>query len=73
MADCHITYDDNGQLDEVFTDAGAHLERMSKDTWFLSMERSDGSSFCVWFHGKPVMIDECYLAPDDTPTQNRRP
>lgn len=53
-----VTYADNGGLDEVATDAWAHLERLSKDTWFISMGRSDGSSFCIWFHGDVALTEE---------------
>lgn len=66
-----VTYDDKGRLDEVVTDAGAHLERLSRDTWFLSMERSDGSSFCVWFHGHAVLTEERAPTTDEaTPTNH---
>ena len=53
-----IEWDDDGNLDEVVTDGGAHLERMSKKNWFLNCVRADGSEFCVWFHGKVTMTEE---------------
>ena len=42
-----VEYDENGDLDEVVTDAGMHLERLSKKGWFLSGERSDGTSIAT--------------------------
>lgn len=49
---------DGPDLDEVVTDGGAHLERMSKNTWFLSCARADGSEFCIWFKGKITSTEE---------------
>ena len=56
MAD-RVQLDDDGSLDEVVA-GGAHLERLSKKSWFLSMARVDGSEFCVWFRGKIEMTEE---------------
>lgn len=53
-----IELDDDGMLDEVVTDGGAHLERMNKKSWFLSMQRADGSEFCVWFRGRIQATEE---------------
>lgn len=53
-----VTYDPDGTLDEVVTDAGAHLENLSPKTWFLSMQRSDGTGICIWFTGRITMIEE---------------
>lgn len=64
---CHKTiertdYDERGLLDEVVTNGGAHLERMSgndkRGKWFLSMRRADNSEFCVWFDGAITMTEE---------------
>jgi hypothetical protein len=52
-----IQYDDDGALDEAVIEGIAHLERMSKKGWFLSMTRPDGSSFCVHFRGKVQMVE----------------
>lgn len=52
-----IEYDDDGLLDEVVA-GDAHLERMSGKSWFLAMQRVDGTSFCVWFKGKVVSVEE---------------
>lgn len=52
-----IEYDANGHLDEVVTNGGAHLERMSKKGWFLSCMRQDGSSFAIWFRGKITLTE----------------
>ena len=60
-----IGYDDSGELDEVCTDGGAHLERMSGRGWFLQMARADGSALCVWIEGKVSMIEE-RAAPEAT-------
>ena len=46
-----VEYDHDGELDEVVTDAGMHLERLDSETWFLSGARSDGSSIAIWFTG----------------------
>ena len=53
-----ISYDDKGQLDEVITSGGAHLERMDRNSWFLVMLRNDGSGFCVWIEGKITLTEE---------------
>lgn len=57
-----IERDERGELDEVVTDGGAHLERMSgsdkRGSWFLSMRRADGSEFCLWFHGALACTEE---------------
>lgn len=53
-----VDYNDDGELDEVVTLGGVHLERMSKRRWFLSCIRADGSEFCVWFKGEVTMTEE---------------
>ncbi len=53
-----IQYDDDGSLDEIVTDGGAHLERMSDNGWFLNCVRADGSSFAIWFDGKIIDTEE---------------
>ena len=52
-----VEYDDDGELDEIVA-GKAHLERMSKKGWFLSMTRDDGTSICVWFHGKVTSVED---------------
>lgn len=54
---CRVEYDDKGQLNEVVTDAGMHLERTSTG-WFLSGQRSDGTAIAIWLTGKVVLIEE---------------
>lgn len=51
MAD-RVSYDDKGQMDEVVGSRGAHLERLGKHDWFLSIEHADGSSTALWFTSK---------------------
>jgi hypothetical protein len=53
-----IQYDDDGSLDEIVTDGGAHLERMEDDDWFLRCERADGTSLAIWFRGNITMMEE---------------
>ena len=53
-----VEYDDKGRLDEVVTDGGAHLERLSKSGLFLSCRRLDGSEICVWIEGKVTLVEE---------------
>ena len=53
-----IEYDDNGELDEVVTDGGMHLERTSDDGWFLSGYRSDGSQVVIYLTGKVNLVEE---------------
>ncbi len=53
-----VEYDDDGSLDEVVTDGGAHLEHMGDDDWFLVCTRADGSSFAAWFSGKITLTEE---------------
>ncbi len=63
-----ITYDDNGKLDEVVTDAGCHLEHLGGKSWFLNCLRSDGSSFAIWFTGTITMTEErCARNKESTP------
>ena len=52
-----VQYDGDG-LDEVVTDAGMHLERMSDNGWFLSGQRSDGSEIAIWIRGKVTLVEE---------------
>lgn len=54
-----VSYDDKGRLDEVVGTKGAHLERMGKNDWFLSIEHADGSSTAIWFKSKnfPDLIE----------------
>ena len=53
-----IEYDDNGELDEVVTDGGMHLERMSDGGWFLSGQRLDGSQVVIYLTGKVDLVEE---------------
>ena len=53
-----VKLNEDGSLDEVVTNGGAHLEQMSERGWFLEMTRVDGSSYCVWFEGKVMMTEE---------------
>ena len=53
-----IEYTKKGKLDEVCVDGGAHLERTRKNAYFISFDRMDGSSFCVWIEGKVIMTEE---------------
>lgn len=53
-----VDYDDAGELDEVVTLGGVHLERMDDRDWFLSCTRADGSEFCIWIQGKIVRTEE---------------
>jgi len=53
-----VTYDDNGNLDEVVTDGGAHLEGLDDDTLFLSCVRADGSEVALWIKGAVIAVEE---------------
>jgi hypothetical protein len=53
-----IQHDDDGSLDEIFVEGGAHLERMGDTDWFLRLIRSDGESYAVWFQGKIIRFEE---------------
>ena len=64
MAD-RIQYNDDGSLDEVVA-GGAHLEHMGGKGWFLSMQRADGSSFCIWINGRITSFED-RDAPKATP------
>lgn len=56
--DERVTYADDGKLDEVVVEGGAHLEHLDGNRWFLSMRRADGSEFCLWFAGKITSSEE---------------
>jgi hypothetical protein len=58
IAESRIQWNDDGSLDEVVTDGGAHLEHMGGKHWFLSCVRADGSEFAIWFKGKITMAEE---------------
>lgn len=53
-----IQLNDDGSLDEVVTDGGAHLEHMGDDDWFLCCERADGTALAVWINGKITMTED---------------
>ena len=53
-----IEYDDNGELDEVVTDGGMHLERTSDDGWVLVGHRLDGSQVVVYLTAKIHLVEE---------------
>ena len=58
MSDDRVTRDDKNELDEIVVTGIAHLERMDRNKWFLSLTRKDGSSVCVWFSGKIELVEE---------------
>jgi hypothetical protein len=64
-----VQLNDDGSLDEVCVDGGAHLEHMGGTRWFLIMQRADGSEFCIWFKGKITMTEE--REPRPTPTNSK--
>lgn len=53
-----VTYDDKGNLDEIVTDAGVHLEDLGGNRWFLACARSDGTEIRVWIRGKVTLIED---------------
>ncbi len=53
-----IQYDDAGNLDEVVTDGGAHLEALDDNHWFLCCERADGTALCLWIEGRILDTEE---------------
>jgi hypothetical protein len=53
-----VEWDSGGQLDEIVALGGAHLERMSKRSWFLNCIRADGSSLAIWLDGIVTMTEE---------------
>jgi hypothetical protein len=52
-----LELDRKGQLDEVVSDGGGHLERLSANMWFLNLVNADGSSVAVWIAGKVTMFE----------------
>ena len=65
-----IEYDDNGELDEVVTDGGMHLERTSDGGWILAGQRLDGSQVVVYLTGKVDLV-EVWLAQTEGIAFNR--
>ncbi len=55
-----VSYDDKNRLDEIVGTRGAHLERIGKKEWFLSISHADGSETALWFTSKslPILIEE---------------
>lgn len=49
-----VTFDDSGQLDEVVGTAGAHLERIGDNQWFLVFGHTDGSQSAFWFTSRDL-------------------
>ena len=47
----NLVLEADGDLEEVSTDAGGHLERLDDGDWFLSLQRLDGSSVAIWITG----------------------
>lgn len=47
-----VTFDESGQLDEVVGTAGAHLERLGDNQWFLVFDHTDGSQSAFWFSSR---------------------
>jgi hypothetical protein len=50
-------YTEDGALDEIVGSGGAHLERLSKKNWFLSITHADGSQSAVWFRGRIELFE----------------
>lgn len=63
-----ISYGDDGKLDEIVGTRGAHLERMTKNEWYLSIWHADGTETAIWFNSKdlPQMIERRDAAPSET-------
>lgn len=74
MTEPRITYvkDDNGVewLDEICSNAGAYMEAMDDDEWFLSFQNLDGTEYCAWIKGRVTMVEE-RPAPDRPMTDLR--
>jgi len=43
-----------GDLDEVVSSRGAHLEHLGKGHWFLSFQHEDGIESAFWFDSKSL-------------------
>lgn len=56
--DNRVSYRGKGRIDEIVTDAGGHLEHLGAGRWFLSLQRTDGTSCAVWIEGKITGIEE---------------
>lgn len=52
-----LELDHKGHIDEVVSDGGGHLERLSTNVWFMNLVNADGSSVAVWLHGKITMFE----------------
>lgn len=44
----------DGRLDEIVAAAGAHLEYLGDNRWFLSMFHADGTETAIWFGSKDL-------------------
>lgn len=49
-----VDFTDKGTLDEVVCSAGAHLESMGGNRWFLEFQHEDGTSTALWFASKDL-------------------
>lgn len=49
-----VTFDDSGELDEVVSTKGAHLERIGTNRWFLIFDHADGSQSAFWFTSRSL-------------------
>jgi len=50
-------YAESGEIDEIVGSCGAHLERLGKKGWFLSINHADGTQSAVWFRGKVELFE----------------
>lgn len=49
-----VDFTDKGTLDEVVSSAGAHLEHMGGNRWFLIFQHADGTETAFWFGSKDL-------------------
>lgn len=46
---------EDGELDEIVSTRGAHLESLGNDQWFLCFEHADGTSTALWFTSRDLV------------------
>jgi hypothetical protein len=55
----------NGKLDEIVSTAGAHLERMGGNRWFLSFQHADGTETALWFISRDLVTPQMEIRVDE--------
>lgn len=65
-----VHWNEDGSLDEIAVDGGAHLEHMGDGNWWVAFYRSDGTSICIWFKSKSLSAPDLFWEEREAPKQS---